>query len=214
LLCDEHAIAYIDFSASSSLHALPVTELTDPPPADITRMLHQAVSGDGTARDALFELVYRDLRGLARAKLAHETPLTMLNPTSLVHESWLRLVGNLNTDAQNRRVFFGYASKVMRSVIVDYVRERNAEKRGGGVADVTLLTELAGETVNTEQILAVHEAMTKLKEIDARCHDVVELRYFGGFTVDECAEHLDISAMTVARDWEKARMFLAYELAE
>ena len=102
----------------------------------------------------------------------------------------------------------------MRSVIVDYVRERNAEKRGGGAADITLLTELAGEAVDTTQILAVHEAMVKLKDIDQRCHDIVELRYFGGFTVDECAEHLEISSMTVTRDWEKARLFLSYQLAE
>jgi RNA polymerase sigma factor (TIGR02999 family) len=193
---------------------MPVTELTiPPPPSDVTQMLDRAASGDDTAKNALFEVVYQELRGLARSKLAKESALTMLNPTSLVHESWLRLVGNLNTDAQNRRVFFSYASKVMRSVIVDYVRERNAEKRGGGAAEVTLLTELAGEPVNTEQILAVHEAMAKLKEIDERCHDIVELRYFGGFTVDECAEHLEVSSMTVARDWEKARLFLSYQLA-
>ena len=173
-------------------------ENANPPPSDITLMLNRAGSGDSEARDALFEAVYRELRGLARSKLARESPLTMLNPTSLVHESWMRLVGHLDTDATNRRVFFGYASKVMRSVIVDYVRERDAEKRGGGVPPVTLLTELAGETVDTTQILAVHEAMVKLKEIDQRCHDIVELRYFGGFTVDECAEHLEISAMTVA----------------
>ena len=138
----------------------------------------------------------------------------MLNPTSLVHESWFRLIGNLELDACNRHVFFGYASKVMRSVIVDYVRERDAEKRGGGAAPVTLLTELAGEAVDTTQILAVHEAMVKLKAIDERCHEIVELRYFGGFTVEECAEHLNISAMTVARDWEKARLFLSYQLAD
>ena len=189
-------------------------ENANPPPSDITLMLNRAGSGDREARDALFEAVYRELRGLARSKLARESPLTMLNPTSLVHESWMRLVGHLDTDATNRRVFFGYASKVMRSVIVDYVRERDAEKRGGGVPPVTLLTELAGETVDTTQILAVHEAMVKLKEIDQRCHDIVELRYFGGFTVDECAEHLEISAMTVARDWEKARLFLSYQLAD
>ena len=80
------------------------------------------------------------------------------------------------------------------------------------MAPVTLLTELAGEAVDTTQILAVHEAMVKLKEINERCHDIVELRYFGGFTVEECADHLNISSMTVARDWEKARLFLAYQL--
>ena len=193
---------------------MPVTEPAYPPPTDITQMLHRAGSGDGVARDALFEVVYRELRGLARSKLARESPLTMLSPTSLVHESWFRLVGHLDVDAPNRRIFFGYASKVMRSVIVDYVRERDAEKRGGGAAPVTLLTELAGETVDTTQILAVHEAMVKLKQIDERCHDIVELRYFGGFTVNECAEHLEISAMTVARDWEKARLFLSYQLTD
>ena len=132
---------------------MPVTEPAYPPPTDITQMLHRAGSGDGVARDALFELVYRELRGLARSKLARESPLTMLNPTSLVHESWFRLVGHLDVDAPNRRIFFGYASKV-------------------------------------------------------------ELRYFGGFTVNECAEHLEISAMTVARDWEKARLFLSYQLTD
>lgn len=193
---------------------MPVTGFTHPPPSDITQMLDRAASGDDTAKNALFEVVYLELRGLARSKLAQESPLTMLNPTSLVHESWLRLIGNLDVDTKNRRVFFGYASKVMRSVIVDYARERNAEKRGGGVAEVTLLTELAGEAVDTTQILAVHEAMAKLKEIDERCHDIVELRYFGGFTVDECAKHLEVSSMTVARDWEKARLFLSYQLAD
>lgn len=192
---------------------MPVTAPADPPPCDITRMLDRAASGDDTARNALFDVVYLELRGLARSKLTQESPLTMLNPTSLVHESWFRLVGNLDVDTRNRRVFFGYASKVMRSVIVDYVRERDAEKRGGGAAPVTLVTALPGETVDTTQILAVHQAMERLKEIDQRCHDIVELRYFGGFTVDECAEHLEVSSMTVARDWEKARLFLSYQLA-
>ncbi len=175
--------------------------------------MRAAQTGDHTAQSALFDAVYRELRALARSRLAHESPLTLLSPTSLVHESYLRLLGR-EVDTPNRRVFFGYASKVMRSVIVDYVRERDADKRGGGVAPGTLLTELAGESVDTTQILAVHEAMVKLKEIDERCHDIVELRYFGGFTVDECAEHLGISAMTVARDWEKARLFLSYQLAD
>jgi RNA polymerase sigma factor (TIGR02999 family) len=189
-----------------------ITTANDPAPSDITHMLDRAASGDDRARNALFEQVYSELRGLARSKLAQESALTLLNPTSLVHESWFRLIGNLDVDTKSRRVFFGYASKVMRSVIVDYVRERNAEKRGSGEPDVTLLTQLAGEAVNSEQILAVHQAMEKLKEIDERCHDIVELRYFGGFTVDECAEHLEVSAMTVARDWEKARHFLSYQL--
>ena len=185
-----------------------------PPSSDITHMLHRAVAGDDAARHKLFAVVYHDLRRLAHAKLSRESPLTLLDPTSLVHESWFRLSGNLVTDASNRRVFFGYASKVMRSVIVDYVRERNAEKRGGGAHPVTLVTELSGLSVDDTNVLAIHQALEKLKLIDERCHDVVELRYFAGFTLEECAAHLGVTAVTVGRDWEKARLFLAHELAE
>jgi RNA polymerase sigma factor (TIGR02999 family) len=193
-----------------------MTELVQPTPpmSDITQMLHEAVSGDDAARHKLFAVVYRELRGLARSKLSRESPLTLLDPTSLVHESWFRLSGNLATDTTNRRVFFGYASKVMRSVIVDYVRERNAEKRGGGEHPVTLVTELAGLSTDDTNVLALHQALEKLKLIDERCHDVVELRYFAGFSLDECAEHLGISPVTVGRAWEKSRLFLAHELRE
>ena len=183
-------------------------------PADLTRMLHDAGAGDGVARDALFKEVYGELRSLARAKLSRESTLTMLNPTSLVHESWFRLMGNLETDAKNRRVFFSYASKVMRSVMIDYVRERDAEKRGGGEHPVTLITEIAGEPAQETQFVAIHQAMEKLKAVDQRCHDVVELRYFGGLSMQECAEELGVSVITIHRDWEKARLFLAVELGE
>jgi RNA polymerase sigma factor (TIGR02999 family) len=185
-----------------------------PPSTELTHMLLAAHEGGHDARTALLGTIYGELRSLARAKLARESPLTMLNPTSLVHESYVRLMGNSPTDVTNRKVFFSYASKVMRSVIVDYVRERDALKRGGGASLVTLLTEMAGETVDETQVLAIDQAMEKLREIDQRCHDVVELRYFGGFTLEECAEQLQVSTITVGRDWEKARLFLAYQLAD
>ena len=191
-----------------------LSDFTAPSTVDLTRMLHAAQGGDDSAQRQLFDAVYRELRGLARSRLARESTLTLLSPTSLVHESYFRMMGNAIEDAPNRRVFFGYACKVMRSVIVDYVRERNAEKRGGGKAAVTLLTEIAGESVDETQVLAINEAMEKLRLIDQRCHDVVELRYFGGFTQDECAELLSVSTITVGRDWEKARLFLAYQLGE
>jgi RNA polymerase sigma factor (TIGR02999 family) len=189
-----------------------VSDSAASPTADLTRMLHAAQHGDDAAQRRLFEAVYAELRGLARSRLARESPLTLLDPTSLVHESYFRMMGNLVDDAPNRRVFFGYACKVMRSVIVDYVRERNAEKRGGGQANVTLMTAIAGEPVDDTHVMAIHQAMEKLREIDPRCHDVVELRYFGGFTLDECAELLQVSPITVGRDWEKARLFLSYQL--
>lgn len=193
---------------------LNVSDLTAPTSAELTRMLHSAQDGNELARKQLFEAVYGELRGLARSRLAKHTELTLLNPTSLVHESYFRMLGSTVDQMPNRRVFFAYACKVMRSVIVDYVRERDAEKRGGGAKDVTLLTEIAGESVDETQVLAIHQAMEQLQEIDQRCHDVVELRYFGGFTLDECAEILGVSPITVGRDWEKARLFLAYRLGD
>ena len=175
-------------------------------------MLRNAQSGNAVAQGQLFEVVYSNLRSLAQSRLAGQSELTLLNPTSLVHESYLRLLGSEVDAMPNRRVFFSYACKVMRSVIVDYVREREALKRGGGHTHVTLLTDIAGETVDETGIMAIHQAMGRLREIDQRCHDVVEMRYFGGFTIDECAEQLQVSTMTVTRDWEKARLFLAYQL--
>jgi RNA polymerase sigma factor (TIGR02999 family) len=181
---------------------------------EITELLQAAQSGGESARSSLFEAVYRELKALARSKVSRESTLTLLSPTSLVHESYERLFKYDAKNVENRKLFFGYASKVMRSVIVDYVRERGAEKRGGGAQGVTLVTELAGERVDHTRVLAVNEAMQQLKEIDQRCHDLVELRYFGGFSVEECAEALGISLATAARDWEKARAFLAYRLGD
>jgi RNA polymerase sigma factor (TIGR02999 family) len=182
--------------------------------SDVTQLLHSLRKGDRRSEQSLFDAVYAELRTLARSKVGRESTLTLLSPTSLVHETYLRLVHQNANDSANRKVFYGYASKVMRSVIVDYVRERDAEKRGGGQAAITLVTELAGESADHTRVLAVHEAMQQLKEIDERCHDLVELRYFGGFSVEECAEHLGVSLATAARDWDKARLFLAYRLGE
>jgi RNA polymerase sigma factor (TIGR02999 family) len=183
-------------------------------PSDVTALLHDLQKGDRRSEKSLFDAVYSELRSLARSKVARESSLTLLSPTSLVHETYLRLVHQNANDAANRKVFYGYASKVMRSVIVDYVRERDAEKRGGGATHVELVTSLAGEAADHTRVLAVHEAMQQLKEIDERCHDLVELRYFGGFSVEECAEHLGVSLATAARDWDKARLFLAYRLGD
>lgn len=172
-----------------------MSDLTAPNSAELTLMLHHAHDGNELARKQLFQAVYADLR-------------------SLVHESYVRMLGSAVEDMPNRRVFFAYACKVMRSVIVDYVRERDAEKRGNGQPHVTLMTEIAGESVDETQVMAIHQALEQLKLIDERCHDVVELRYFGGFTLDECADLLGISSITVGRDWEKARLFLSYRLGD
>jgi RNA polymerase sigma factor (TIGR02999 family) len=184
------------------------------PEIEVTQLLRDAQRGTPESQRALIDTLYRELRGLARARLAKEDTLTLLSPTSLVHESFFRLIGSAALDVENRRVFFCYASKVMRSVIVDYVRERDAEKRGGDQRDVTLVTEFEGAHADDTRVLAVDRAMQQLKAIDERCYDVVEMRYFGGLTLEECAESLGVSSKTVQRDWEKARMFLATQLAD
>ena len=181
--------------------------------AQITMLLQQMQAGDAAARDALFAVTYDDLRRLARSRLRDGGRNAVLETTSLVHESFLRFARAGELRAEDRLGFFAYASSVMRSVIVDSARERLAQRRGGGLAPLTLSTELldslpAGE----ETILNVHEALEVLAQADSRLAQVVEMRYFGGYSEVEVAEALGVTERTVRRDWEKARLILAAAL--
>jgi RNA polymerase sigma factor (TIGR02999 family) len=178
--------------------------------AQITQLLEQMRAGDGAARDALFSAAYQELQRLARARLRDGGRDTVLETTSLVHECYLRFVGVGELRAEDRRAFFAYASQVMRSLILNSVRERQAERRGGGVQRVTLSTELeAGISGDDEEaILKVHEALEVLERIDARLAQVALMRYFGGYTDQEIAETLEVAERTVRRDWERARLIL------
>jgi RNA polymerase sigma factor (TIGR02999 family) len=179
----------------------------------ITQLLARMQDGDETARDALFAATYGELRRLARSRLRDGGRNTLLDTTSLVHESYLRFVKVRQLRVDDRRAFFGYASRVMRSVIVDSARERLAECRGGGVRPLTLTTKLVENLVDDEEtILKVHEALDVLAQADARLAQVVEMRYFGGYTEREIAEALEITDRTVQRDWEKARLILGAAL--
>jgi RNA polymerase sigma factor (TIGR02999 family) len=182
----------------------------------LTELLARTRAGDRAARDALFALAYRDLRRLAHARLHDGGRNTVLDTTALVHESYLRLVqaGELTLD--DRRAFFGYASHVMRSVIVDSARARLAERRGGGAAHVTLSTAAQDGLVSGDDdtIVQVHEALQALEQADERAARMVEMRWFGGYTDKEIAETLDVTARTVQRDWDKARMLLRALLAD
>jgi len=163
--------------------------------------------------DDLFDATYRQLRQLARARLqgGHNT---LLDTTGLVHESYLRFVGAGELRAGDRRAFFAYASQVMRSVIVNSARDRIAQKRGGDSPPLTLSTHLGAEVAEDETaILRVHEALEDLAQADPRLAEVVEMRYFGGYSDGEIAETLGISDRTVQRDWEKARLILAAALS-
>jgi RNA polymerase sigma factor (TIGR02999 family) len=160
--------------------------------------------------DELFAAAYHDLRRLARLRLRSGGRNTILDTTSLVHESYLRLAraGQLRLD--NRTHFLRYACRAMRSVIVDLVRQRQSVRRGGAAERITLTTGAAGGRGSGErQILRVHEAIGELAARDARMAQVVEMRYFGGLTETEIAEALDVTDRTVRRDWEKARLWLA-----
>jgi RNA polymerase sigma factor (TIGR02999 family) len=175
----------------------------------ITQLLARMHQGDKTARDALFEATYHELRRMARSRLREGGRNTLLDTTSLVHESYLKFVKVGQLRIEDRRAFFGYASRVMRSVIVDSARERLAERRGSGVSPLTLSTELVESLSDGEEsILRIHEALEDLARADARLALVVEMRYFGGYSEQEIAETLGVTERTVQRDWEKARLIL------
>lgn len=176
---------------------------------DITVLIRQMNAGDERARDRLFAAAYDELRRLARSRLRDGGRSIMLDTTALVHESYLKFLGSGQLRHDDRRAFFAYASRVMRSVIVDAVRARQAERRGGALPPLTLDTTIAGSSPGSEeQVLHVHEALAALAQAEPRLAEVVEMRYFGGYSEQEIALALDRTERTVRRDWEKARLLL------
>lgn len=182
-------------------------------PSTLTDLIHRAREGDGAAFELLFERAYADLRELASARLRAGARDNGLDTTSLVHESYLRFVAAGSLRVEDRTHFLRYAGCVMRSVIVDFVRERAAQRRGGGVPHLTLDTEIRDSVhAGEEEILRVHEALAELERHDERMARVVEMRYFAGLSELDICEALEISPRTVRRDWEKARLILAEAL--
>lgn len=181
--------------------------------SEITTLLAAARVGDENAAGQAFALVYADLRRLAHSRLRRHKTMTLLDTTALVHESYFKLVGGTTVPAEDRRHFFAYASHVMRSVIVDFARARQAERRGGDAVVVALDTNLSDKlSAPEDDVLRVHDALEVLGKIDVRIAQVVEMRYFGGLTEPEIADALDLSERTVRRNWQKARLLLAVEL--
>jgi RNA polymerase sigma factor (TIGR02999 family) len=179
----------------------------------ITELIDRANDGDADALNRLYEGLYAELHAMARARIRRNAPMTVLDTTALLHESYLRLtkLGSLNVES--RAHFLAYAAKAMRSIVVDYARARLAERRGGGAAEIPLDTEIA--LVKREgdlEVTRVHEALEELAAVDPRLVRVVEMRYFGGLTEEETAEALGVSTRTVQRDWEKARLMLSVAL--
>lgn len=180
----------------------------------VTQLLADARNGDNAAVQNLCQFLYQDLRRLAHARLRSNTPLTLLDTTALVHESFLRLVNLDHVAVTDRITFFSYAACVMRSIIVDFVRMKRTERRGGDLRFVTLTDEISESVAKQEDdLIGVSEALDALAKVDPRATQVVEMRYFAGMTEQEVAQALGVTERTVRRDWEKARLILKAALA-
>lgn len=181
--------------------------------AELTQLLAAARNGDDHSAGQAFSLLYDDLHRMARARLRQHQSFTLLDTTSLVHESYLKFIGVKSLAVEDRRHFFAYASNVMRTVIVDFARVRAAQRHGGEAEHLVLDTDLSEKLgLAEDDVLRVHEALQVLAQADESLAQVVEMRYFGGLTEPEIADAMGISERTVRRNWEKARLFLTVEL--
>ena len=181
-------------------------------PGEVTNLLIELKNGNREAESRLMPLVYGELRRLAGLYMRGERPGHTLQATALVHEAYLRLVGYEDVDWQNRAHFFGVAANLMRRILVDHARAKQAKKRGGGDQKVSLDQAVLVRPEAPEQFLALDEALERLAKRDPRQARIVELRYFGGLSEEETAEVLEISVRTVKRDWSVARAWLYQQL--
>ena len=184
--------------------------------SDVTRLLDAWTAGDATALDRLVPLVMDDLRKMARARLARETPGHTLQPTGLVNELYLKLIGRRSVQWQSRTQFFATMAQLMRRILVDHARRRSALKKGGDILRVTFekALDVPGDSGEGLDVVALDRALERLAELDPRQARIVELRYFGGLTLKETANNLAVSTMTVKREWRTARLWLLHELEE
>ncbi len=185
-----------------------------PRSSPVTQLLAALGQGDASAREELWSLVYDELHSLAQHQMAREAPGHTLQPTALVHESYLRLMGgDYNAQFANRRHFFAAAAQAMRRIRTDDARRRNRLKRGGGEKPGVLRDTPPTFDQDPAEVLAIDEALNKLKQTRPRAVEVVTLMYFAGLTGDETAEAMELSARTVDREWSFARVWLHRELS-
>ena len=179
-----------------------------PSPQQVTQLLVAWGGGDQAARDELMPLVYEELRRLAHKCMRRERPAHTLQTSALLNEAYVRLVDQKNIQWQDRAHFFGIAARLMRQVLVDYARTRNYAKRGGDQCRVSLDEAMIVTRERAAEVVALDEALKTLAEIDPRQSQIVELRFFGGLSIDETAEVLAVSPGTVMRDWTLAKAWL------
>jgi RNA polymerase sigma factor (TIGR02999 family) len=183
----------------------------DPSPGEVTRLLKAVHDGNSAAAEDLFPLVYAELHRIATAFMRRERSGHTLQPTALINEAYLRMVGD-DIEWSNRAHFIGLSAHVMRRVLVDYARQHNAERRAGGLKRVEMEDHLAISPGRLDEVLSLDEVMAKLEANNPRQARVVELRYFGGLSVEEIAQILNVAPRSVKRDWALARIFLFREL--
>jgi RNA polymerase sigma factor (TIGR02999 family) len=179
-----------------------------PSPQQVTQLLVAWGDGDQAARDELMPLVYEELRRLAHQCLRRERPGHTLQTSALLNEAYLRLVDQKNIHWQDRSHFFGIAARLMRQVLVDYARKRRYAKRGGDARRVSLDEAMIASEERAADVVALDDALKSLAEIDPRQSQIVELRFFGGLSIEETAEVLAVSPGTVMRDWTLAKAWL------
>lgn len=193
-------------------------ELTSDDPQDrgqITRLLASWRAGDAGAFSTLFDLLYAELRSIARRQMRGRSGAQTLGTTAVVHEAYLKLVDHTRPGFNDRGHFFAVAAKAMRQIVIDHARRRSAMKRGGAIP-ASAFDEAAFPAMNPKltDLLAIDGALRRLEELDPRLGRLVELRFFAGLSVEEAAEALDVSPRTIKRDWQKARAFLYRVLAD
>jgi RNA polymerase sigma-70 factor (ECF subfamily) len=180
--------------------------------SDITRLLNAAASGERHDLDALMAALYADLRRLAVAHLGRERGNHTLQPTALVHEAYVKLVDQRNTAWADRLHFFAVAARIIRRILIDHARAKNAERRGGDRTLISITTQDVPAPERDIDLIALDEALEELAELDPQQAKIVELRYFSGCTVEEVAQILGVGKRTVDRDWQAARAWLFVRL--
>ena len=175
----------------------------------ITQILIELKSGETDALDELLPLVYVELRRLANSYLKRERSDHTLQPTALVHEAYIRLVGQKSIEWENRAHFFGVSARLMREILIEYARARNRQKRGGEFKTMIAFDDAVSFSSEPQfDVVAIDEALSKLEQLDERQARIVEMKFFGGMTIEEIAEVLDISPATVKREWSTAKLLL------
>jgi RNA polymerase sigma factor (TIGR02999 family) len=180
--------------------------------SDVTQILHAIEQGDTKAADELLPLVYDDLRKLAACRMANDAPGQTLQPTALVHEAWLRLVGNENQKWDGRAHFFGAAAEAMRRILIDNARRKRALRHGGGQQRIDIQKVEIATAAKEDELLAINDALEKFAVQDKQKAELVKLRYFVGLSFEESAEILNISLPTAKRWWAYARAWLYEEI--